>query len=141
MHDRRTNRKGTKPMKLTLISAIFATALGGSAALADMVATVDSAKGAVLAGADNGLTLYTFRKDTAGSSTCYDACAGNWPPFLAAEEDEDKTEDDLTVIARTDGTYQWAKNGMPLYFFAGDAAKGDVNGDGMKGVWDAARPN
>ena len=38
-------------------------------------------------------------------------------------------------------TYQWAMKGMPLYFFAGDGAKGDAKGDGVKGVWDAVQPN
>ena len=123
-------------MKLTFISVSLAVILGSSAAFAAMTETVDSAKGKIVAAADGGMTLYTFRKDTAGKSACYDACATNWPPFMADEADEDKVEGDLTVIARTDGTYQWAMKGMPLYFFAGDAAKGDANGDGMKGVWD-----
>ena len=94
-----------------------------------------------MAAADGGMTLYTFQKDKAGASTCYDACAKNWPPFLATEEDEAKAEGDLTVIDRTDGTYQWAMKGMPLYFFSGDAAKGDAKGDGVNGVWDAVHPN
>ena len=108
--------KGTDDMKLAIISASFALILGGSAAFAGMVETVESAKGPVVAAADGGMTLYTFQKDKAGASTCYDACAMNWPPFLATEEDEDKVEGDLTVIDRTDGTYQWAMKGMPLYF-------------------------
>ena len=32
----------------------------------------------------NGMTLYTFDKDTAGTSNCYDECAANWPPLIAA---------------------------------------------------------
>jgi predicted lipoprotein with Yx(FWY)xxD motif len=127
-------------MKLTFISVGFAVALGSSAAFAGMVETVDSAKGPVVAATEGGMTLYTFRKDTAGTSACYDDCAKAWPPFLADDEDEDKVEGDLTVIERTDGTYQWAMKGMPLYFFAGDKAKGDANGDGVKGVWDAVHP-
>ena len=128
-------------MKLTFISVAITLALSGSAAFAEMVATVEGAKGPVVVAAESGMTLYTFRKDTAGTSKCYDACAGNWPPFLADEEDESKAEGDLTVIERTDGTYQWAMKGMPLYFFSGDAAKGDVNGDGVKGMWDAVHPS
>lgn len=127
-------------MKRMFISVGFAVAFCGSAVFAGMVETVDSAKGPVIAASDGGMTLYTFRKDTKGASTCYDACAGNWPPFLADQADEDKVEGDLTVIERTDGTYQWAMKGMPLYFFSGDAAKGDANGDGVKGVWDAVHP-
>lgn len=123
-------------MKMPVISASFALILGGTAAFAAVTETVDSAMGKIVAASDNGMTLYTFRKDTAGSSSCYDACATNWPPFLADAADEDKVEGDFTVIERTDGTYQWAMKGMPLYFFAGDAAKGDAKGDGVKEVWD-----
>ncbi|MGN6305865.1 MAG: hypothetical protein ACTHNH_13670, partial [Mesorhizobium sp.] len=28
----------------------------------------------------NGMTLYTYDKDEAGKSNCYDKCATNWPP-------------------------------------------------------------
>lgn len=35
---------------------------------------------------------------------------------------------------------QWAKDGKPLYFWVKDKKEGDATGDGVKGVWDAARP-
>ena len=38
------------------------------------------------------------------------------------------------------GSMQWAKDGMPLYYWVKDMKSGDVTGDGVKGVWDAARP-
>ena len=34
---------------------------------------------------------------------------------------------------------QWAYKGKPLYFFAGDAKAGDVNGDKQGGVWHVIR--
>ena len=82
------------------------------------------------------MTLYTFDKDSAVTSTCYGDCAVNWPPYLA---DAGATMDGLTVIARNDGTQQWAKDGAPLYFWIGDAAPGDTNGDGVGGVWHIAK--
>jgi predicted lipoprotein with Yx(FWY)xxD motif len=127
-------------MKLAFITAGFALAFSASGAFAEMVETVDGANGKVVADAKTGMTLYTFKKDADGKSSCYDACATNWPPFMADEEDESKETADLKVIERTDGTYQWAMKGMPLYFFSGDKAKGDANGDGVKGVWDAVHP-
>jgi predicted lipoprotein with Yx(FWY)xxD motif len=42
-----------------------------------------------------------------------------------------------TVITRTDGNRQWAYDNKPLYLYAGDAAAGDVLGDGLGGVWSA----
>ena len=41
---------------------------------------VDSSMGKIYTD-HNGMTLYTFDKDEAGKSNCYDQCAVNWPPF------------------------------------------------------------
>ncbi len=81
----------------------------------------------------NGMTLYTFDKDTNGVSTCYDDCAVKWPPYLAMADQT--MGEGWTIVERTDGTRQWAYDGKPLYFFAGDKAKGDKAGDGLGGVW------
>ena len=99
--------------------------------------TVDTEKGAVLAGSD-GMTLYTYKNDKKGESACYDACAKNWPPFLAGSNA--KGEGPYTLVKRKDGAMQWARNGMPLYYFVQDKKSGDVMGDGMRGMWQAARP-
>ena len=118
---------------------IFAAAMtiAAGAAYAAPVQTVASDKGDVLAG-ENGMTLYTFKKDEKGKSNCYDKCAANWPPLAATADD--KADGAYTVIDRTDGTKQWAKDGMPLYFWVKDEKKGDVTGDGVGGNWDLARP-
>lgn len=121
----------------TAIAATAAFFLIAGAAVAAPVTTVSTAKGDVLAGQD-GMTLYTFKNDKKGVSNCYDACAGLWPPLFA--EKGDMAEGDYSVIDRKDGTKQWAKDGMPLYFWAKDMKKGDITGDGVKGVWDLARP-
>ncbi|MCF2905924.1 hypothetical protein L0666_13070 [Octadecabacter sp. CECT 8868] len=84
---------------------------------------------------DNGMTLYTFDNDTANTSNCYDGCASSWPPFLGQAG---ATRDGLTLIERRDGSQQWAKDGEPLYFWAGDQNPGDKTGDGVGGVWHVA---
>lgn len=80
----------------------------------------------------------TFDKDKPGVSNCAGDCAKLWPPLTAPADA--KAEGKLSVIAREDGTKQWAYDGAPLYTFAKDAAKGDKTGDGVKGVWHIARP-
>ncbi|MDY0882987.1 hypothetical protein ACFPL7_08505 [Dongia soli] len=80
-----------------------------------------------------GMTLYTFDKDKAGTSNCYDKCAENWPPATASASD--KPTGELTIIKRKDGTLQWADDGKPLYTFKYDAKPGDVTGDNKNNVW------
>jgi predicted lipoprotein with Yx(FWY)xxD motif len=87
----------------------------------------------------NGMTLYTFDKDTAGSgkSACHGDCAASWPPLLAA--DAAKDTGDFTLAVRNDGRRQWAFKGKPLYLWSGDTKAGDTKGDGVGGVWHTAR--
>lgn len=110
-------------MKHTLSAALLGLALLTPFA-AQAVTTIADAK---------GMVLYTFDKDAGGVSACYDTCATKWPPYLATAG-EAKGEG-WTMVDRTDGTKQWAYDGKPMYFFAGDKKAGDAMGDGMGGVW------
>ncbi len=88
----------------------------------------------------NGMTLYTFDKDAAGSgkSVCNGPCATNWPP-LDGTRDTDKPSGDYTIITRDDGSKQWAFKGKPLYYFVKDTKAGDKTGDGFNKVWQLAK--
>ncbi len=88
----------------------------------------------------NGLTLYTFDRDAAGSgkSTCNGPCATNWPPLMAA--DGAKPEGDYSIVTRDDGSKQIAYKGKPLYYWAKDTKPGDKTGDGFNGAWRTAKP-
>ena len=86
----------------------------------------------------SGMTLYTFDKDSAGKSACYDGCAKAWPP-LAASADA-KPDGDYTVVTRDDGSKQWAYQGKPLYLFVKDAKPGDKQDDKVKDVWHVVTP-
>lgn len=101
------------------------------------IALVTSALGSILVDAA-GKTVYGFKADAAGTSTCYDECAANWPPLLATDAASAGTGLDaalLTTIDRTDGTKQLKYGDWPLYYFAADAAAGDTNGQGKGDVW------
>lgn len=93
----------------------------------------------VLTNAD-GMTLYVFDKDAAGSgkSACNGDCAMNWPPLMAAAGDQ--ASGDYSIVVRDDGSRQWAYKGKPLYRWAKDQKPGDMTGDGVKNVWHAAKP-
>ncbi len=86
-----------------------------------------------------GMTLYVYKKDKPGESTCVDKCAQNWPPLTVKEGMQPMAGSGvpgkLGQIERKDDTYQVTYNGMPLYRFAKDSKPGDMNGQGMGGVW------
>ena len=100
------------------------------------VMTAETALGEVLVDGD-GLTLYMFDPDEQGPSTCDDNCAASWPPLL----DDDPTGAEgvdaglLGTVERDDGSLQVTYDDWPLYHWAGDAEPGDVEGQGVQGVW------
>ncbi|MGO4564185.1 hypothetical protein AB4Z52_03805 [Rhizobium sp. 2YAF20] len=123
---------------IKFLPVLILTIAAATSAFAEApVKAVDSSKGKVLAD-EKGMTLYTFKNDKKDVSNCYDDCAKAWPPFMA--DGKAKASGAYSIVERKDGMKQWAKNGMPLYFFVKDTKAGDVAGDGVKGVWDAARP-
>lgn len=99
------------------------------------LAVADSPLGEILVDG-SGRTLYLFVPDAQGDSTCYDECAQNWPPLTGEPVAGDGVDTALIgSTVRTDGTVQATFNGWPLYYFAGDAAAGDTNGQGLNDVW------
>lgn len=122
---------------LTTAALTTAFLLSGCASMADN-SPAKVADG-VLVG-PNGMTLYTFDRDAAGSgkSVCNGPCAANWPPLMAA--DTDKASGDYAVITRDDGKKQWAIKGKPLYYWVKDTKAGDKTGDGVQNVWHTVKP-
>ena len=120
--------------------AAVATVLLTATAFAQMppVKTGNSKDGKVLTN-EQGMTLYTFKKDMGGKSMCNGPCAMNWPPLMAAAGA--KPEGKYTIITRADGSKQWAYEGKPLYTWKNDKKPGDITGNGfLKGAWHIAQP-
>lgn len=115
------------------VTALTTLFLGAAAAYAAEPAKVTTIDGANVYTDANGMTLYTFDKDTTGKSSCDGDCAVKWPPFEAAAGAT--AEGDWTVVERTDGSMMWAYEGKPLYTYEGDKKAGD----GMGGVWHLAK--
>lgn len=93
----------------------------------------------------NGMTVYTFSKDQGAVSSCYDACAKNWPPYVISKDDNIKNlkagvVGTVGTTVRTDGSLQLTYNGHPLYFYIKDTASGDASGDGVNNVWSVVKP-
>jgi len=128
------------PVSAAPASAAPSTAAGGGALV---LAKATGAVGEYLTGAD-GLTLYIFTADSAGTSTCVDACATAWPPVIITGDPPAVpagVSGALTTIARPDGSMQLALNGMPVYYYAKDTKAGDTTGEGVGGKWFVARPD
>ena len=126
--------------KTNLISALLLSLTLAACAGSGMYgATPAKVADGVLAGA-NGMTLYTFDKDAAGSgkSLCNGPCATNWPPLFAM--DSDMASGDYSIVMRDDGKKQWVFKGKPLYYWVKDQKPGDKTGDGFNNVWHVAKP-
>jgi predicted lipoprotein with Yx(FWY)xxD motif len=90
-------------------------------------------------------TLYVFSQDVDGEPTCVDDCAGAWPPLVVTDEAVPPLADELdpslfSIVQHPDGA-QLKVGDWPLYYFANDAAPGDVNGQGVGGVWWVVGPD
>jgi predicted lipoprotein with Yx(FWY)xxD motif len=132
-----------------LTAIVLTAACGGAATPAPTVAptpsptpeptvsVADSSLGKILIAATNKMTLYTYTKDTADTSNCYDACATAWPPFtitgtpVAGAGITGK----LATTARKDGSKQLTINSKPLYFYNKDLKPGDTIGQNVGTVW------
>jgi predicted lipoprotein with Yx(FWY)xxD motif len=115
-------------------SASASTPASGGAATAINVA--DSSLGQILTDQD-GRTIYRFTPDSANTSTCSGGCADNWPAVTAASAPTagSGVTGQVATMTRDDGSTQVTVNGFPVYYFAGDTAAGQVNGQGVGGKW------
>jgi predicted lipoprotein with Yx(FWY)xxD motif len=119
-----------------------ATGSGGEQSSGAEVATATSDLGTILTDA-TGRTLYLFENDTSPESTCYQDCASSWPAFTTSGDPVAGSGIDASLLGtaeRTDGTVQVTYNGHPLYFFGGDQAAGDTNGQEVGDVWYVVSP-
>ncbi len=124
--------------KLVLLTA--ALVLAGCAQMAGMTGSAPAKTVEGVLVNQDGMTLYTFDKDAAGSgkSVCNGPCATNWPPLMAAADSS--AAGDWAIITRDDGGKQWAYKGKPLYRWIKDQKPGDRTGDGFNNAWRLARP-
>ena len=108
------------------------TAAGGDAA----VLVTESDLGQILTDAD-GNTIYYFANDSEGTSSCDAECLANWPPVPAdgTPTAGDGVTAELGTTEATDGTTMLTVNGFPAYYFSGDEAAGDTNGQAVGDVW------
>ena len=113
------------------------SATGTQAAQGVAVKVSDSSLGPILTDQD-GRTLYAFTLDKGGSSTCTGTCIATWPALVSKSPVQADSGAQATLISQTkrsEGVTQATYNQWPLYYYVGDVAPGDVDGQGSGGVW------
>jgi predicted lipoprotein with Yx(FWY)xxD motif len=106
---------------------------GSSGPSAITVATRSTALGQILVDS-NGRTLYLFAADQGTASSCYNACAGVWPPLTvtgAPTAGAGVHQSLLATTTRNDGSTEVVYNGHPLYYFISDKQPGDTTGQAL----------
>jgi predicted lipoprotein with Yx(FWY)xxD motif len=94
-----------------------------------------------------GFVLYAFTHDRPRRSTCKDACAKAWPPFLVARRPSAGTgvrASLLGTVRRANGRLQATYAGRPLYYYVGDTKPGQILCQGVLefgGYWRVVRPS
>jgi predicted lipoprotein with Yx(FWY)xxD motif len=126
--------------------------LAGCLAIASLAATALAAGGSLsISSAPNatlgkqvvlnaqGRTLYALHPETTRHLLCKSrACFKFWPPVTVASSTTklkagSGVQGRLGILRRAGGLLQVTLRGMPLYRFANDHAKGQANGEGIKG--------
>jgi predicted lipoprotein with Yx(FWY)xxD motif len=86
----------------------------------------------------NGRTLYAFTNDKNGTSSCTGQCIATWPALISKQPATAGAGTDKSLLSQTtraEGTAQATYGAWPLYYYVGDVGPGDVDGQGVDGVW------
>jgi predicted lipoprotein with Yx(FWY)xxD motif len=124
----------------------IAAASSTSASAGTTVGVASSQLGRILVDA-HGRTLYLFAKDRNGKSACSGSCAVYWPPLIARGKLHAVAGAKASLLGttrRADGRRQVTYRHHPLYRYAADGAKGQINGQGLDasgGKWWVLSPN
>ncbi len=136
----------TTIVALALLAASFAALALAAGAPATVGGASNSALGERVLVNQHGRTLYVLSPETAGHLLCKSgACLATWPPLTVASSSTrlragSGVRGHLGILRRSDGLLQVTLGGLPLYRYAGDHAKGEANGQGLKsfgGTWHA----
>ncbi len=86
----------------------------------------------------NGRTLYLYRNDRPGASTCNRNCLNKWEVFSLPSGDPlppAGLPGELGIVLRDDGARQVTYGGWPLYRSKDDSKPGEAKGNAVGGKW------
>lgn len=89
--------------------------------------------------------LYHTSSEKRNVVRCTGSCATRWPPLVISARAKPiagpgVTASLLGTVRRPDGRLQVTYDGLALYHFSGDKHAGDINGQGVDGIWHAIAP-
>lgn len=121
------------------------TTVAPSSAAAGTITSASNPRLGVIVVDAHGMTLYRNTAETGGKIVCTGSCAAVWPPLLAPAGAPPASAAPglpgaVATVDRPDGGRQITYDGLALYRFAGDKQPGDINGQGLHGVWFAVTP-
>jgi predicted lipoprotein with Yx(FWY)xxD motif len=129
------------PVAETAVEAPATAPAATAPAAGQAVLTVASSQehGAYIADAERR-ALYLLEEDPQGESTCYDACAAVWPPYLAPQGSPTAGNPQVQAnligtIQRRDGSTQVSYGGHPLYYYTRDQGPGQTTGHDVHDEW------
>jgi predicted lipoprotein with Yx(FWY)xxD motif len=135
----RAKMRGIVLLTLTVLLGTIGFLLGAgsiglSATRSDATVNLRKTKlGRVLVNA-KGHTLYLFKKDRNGKSSCTRSCATFWPPLLKRGKltaGSGVKKSLLGTTRRSNGRLQVTYNKHPLYTYTGDKKAGQTRGEGL----------
>lgn len=137
---------------LVAVATVAAITVAATALAADSSLTLSSNANSMLGKPvvvnSQGRTLYKLSPETSKHLLCKSKeCLTNWPPLTVksaktALKAGSGVKGKLGLLHRSNGTLQVTLNGLPMYRYSGDSAKGDVNGEGIEsfgGTWHAVK--
>jgi predicted lipoprotein with Yx(FWY)xxD motif len=142
---------GLRPLRTRLVAAAAVAAFGATVGLAAAAAAVtmkSSLNGSLavkIVVSSTGRTLYHDAAEAKNTVKCTGACSTEWLPYVVTAGAKPVagpgvTASKLGVLKRPDGKMQVTYAGFPLYLYAGDSKAGEVNGQGVGGIWHAIAP-
>jgi predicted lipoprotein with Yx(FWY)xxD motif len=146
----RAHRQRSRFLRVFAVIVVASAALVNLALASSVTPTVSSTKNATLNKTivvdAHGRSVYALSPETVHHLLCKPrACFEFWPPVTVRSravklQAGRGVQGHLALLRRSDGKLQVTLSGIPLYRFAGDSAKGQANGEGIKsfgGTWHA----
>jgi predicted lipoprotein with Yx(FWY)xxD motif len=134
------------PGVIAIVCLFGVAAAVGAAAVVKVGSAENGMLGTKILVSASGRTLYHDSAEGKNAVTCTGSCAREWPPLLIradmkASAGPGVAASLLGTVKRPDGTVQVTYHGMPLYLYSGDSNAGEVNGQGLYGIWHAIAPS